>query len=169
MRCFPDICYKSKICDLSNEIDILSSFTGQAVSRCQDEDMKEDLLKILNLIYKLMGKLRDNGDFLSEDRMIMEEIKNRYEKKGREVRKHIFILPQGSFLASTLHICRAFSKKISRMYYKAEKEITFDTCEILPFIDMLSDTYYNMTLCANHREGIEEIPVTLNFREEKSF
>jgi cob(I)alamin adenosyltransferase len=167
MECFPDICYKSKICDLTNEIDILSSFTGQAAGQCEEEKMKDDLLKILDLTYKLMGKLRNNGDFFSKDKLLMNEIKNRYEEQGREIRKHIFILPQGSLLASTLHICRAFSKKISRMYYKSKKEFTFDPCEIEDFINMLSDTYYNMALCANHREGIEEIPVTLNLKIKK--
>ncbi len=162
MHCYPDICYKSKICDLTNEIDILSSFTGQAAGQCEYAEMKEDLLKILNLTYKLMGKLRDNCDFLPEDKIVMEDIKNRYGNRGREVRKHIFILPQGDFLSSTLHICRAFSKKISRMYYKAKKEINFDPCEIECFINMLSDTYYNMALCSNHEKGIEEIPVVLN-------
>jgi cob(I)alamin adenosyltransferase len=167
MECFPDICYKSKICDLTNEIDILSSFTGQAAGQCEEEKMKDDLLEILNLTYRIMGKLRDNGDFLSADKTLMNEIKTRYEKKGKEIRKHIFILPQGSLLASILHICRAYSKKISRMYYKVKKEITFDPCEIEDCINMLSDTYYNMALCANHRGGIEEIPVTLNLKIKK--
>ncbi|WP_319371559.1 cobalamin adenosyltransferase [uncultured Ilyobacter sp.] len=162
MHCLPDICYKSKICDLTNEIDILSSFAGQASGQCENQEMKEDLLKVLNLTYKLMGKLRDNCDFLTEDKMIMEDIEKKYDKKGREIRKHIFVLPQGSFLSSTLHICRAFSKKISRMYYKAKSEITFDTCEIEEAINMMSDIFYNMALCANHREGKDEIPVVLN-------
>jgi len=161
MHCFPDICYKSKVCDLTDEIDILSSFAGQAFGQCEDKKIKEDLLKILNLTYKLMGNLRDNCDFLKEDKLILKEIKNRYDKKGEKIRKYIFILPQGDLLAGNLHICRSMSKKISRMFSKAKNEITFEAIEIEESINMLSDIFYNMALCINHENNVEEIPVVL--------
>ncbi|WP_321329665.1 cobalamin adenosyltransferase [uncultured Ilyobacter sp.] len=161
MHCFPDICYKSKVCDLTDEIDILSSFAGQAFGQCKNKEMKGDLLKILNLTYILMGKLRDNCDFFKEDKLILKEIKIRYEKKGGKIKNHVFILPQGGLLAGNLHICRALSKKISRMFSKAKSEITFEACEIEETVSMLSDIFYNMALCVNYENNVEEIPVIL--------
>ena len=161
MHCFPDICYKSKVCDLTDEIDILSSFAGQAFGQCENKIMKEDLLKILNLTYRLMGKLRDNCDFVKEDKLMLKEIKNRYDTKGKKIRKHVFILPQGGLLAGNLHICRALSKKISRMFSKAKSEIAFEACEIEESLNMFSDIFYNMALCINYENNVEEIPVVL--------
>lgn len=155
MHCL-SLCPQNKICDFTNEVDILSTFIGQAVSLSTDEELRNDLTEVASLTYKLMGMCRSNLPFTKEDILPFETTLKKYQNYSKEVKKSLFVLPLGSHLTTTLHTCRALSKKISRMYSKISKQFSNDEAEF--FLENLSNLFYYLAIYVNHREGFKEVP-----------
>lgn len=155
--CCPYICEKSSTCDVSNEADILSTIVGQSISHCEDSEMKEDLISINTILFHFMSALRQNVKITEQDINLVKSIKNKYDEKIVGKVNCIFTLPAGSILATTLQTCRAFAKKVSRMYAKLEVELGIENEENTIIINMLSNTFYSMSKHANIIKNIEEL------------
>ncbi len=130
------------ICDLTNEIDILYSHIGLTYEGNTPDNIKESLKELLEITSAIMGSLRREKTL---DRKYLSTtlcLVSMYKTKPRKV----FHLPIGSEAISRLNICRAMSKKISRMYLKLYfKGISKD--EVLKeTIGELSNLFYYMSL-----------------------
>lgn len=137
------------ICDLTNEIDILHSHIGLAYESTRCDSLRTDLKVILDLISSVMGCLRRKKSFSDSDLETIMNISKKYAEISKSKNTEIFHLPIGSESISRLSVCRAMSKKISRMYLKLYfKEINKDK-NIMDFIGQLSNLFYYMGIAIN--------------------
>jgi hypothetical protein len=144
MHCFPDICYKSKFCDITDELDILASFLGQS-SSLAEVNLKKDLLELIHLTYISIDVLRDLKDFPSDYISRINIIYNKYRfNKGIMSHENFCKNNIGNFIY-TIDLCRSFSEKIKILYYD-----TFgDNCQkytyMKIFINLLHDVLEMIT------------------------
>jgi hypothetical protein len=116
MHCFPDICYKSRFCDITDELDILASFLGQS-SSLSEINLKKDLLELIHLTYISIDVLRDLKDFPSFYISRINIIYNKYKlNKGLMSHENCCINNIEHFIY-TMDLCRSFSEKIRILYY----------------------------------------------------
>ncbi len=140
MYCFPNLCYKSKICDLTDELDILSSFLGQVAS-LSGGYLKDDLLELIYLTYISIDVLRDQEDFPGSEISSVEIIRNKYSVLAdRPCDKNICPDKPGHFVF-TIDMCRSFSEKIKTMYYDTFGEDCLKNVNLEIFINILPNVF----------------------------
>lgn len=154
--CCPHICDESINCDVSNEADILVTHLGQAISLTNGE-LRTELIEVSQLLFNFMAALRQNREFTKLSVEYVTNLESKYKMKLTS--KKIFVIPTGNALSSTLHICRAYAKKVSRLYFKFESSSEFNNDEMSDFINTLSTMFYNMAKYVNQESNIEEIDV----------
>jgi ATP:cob(I)alamin adenosyltransferase len=143
-------------CDVSNEADILTTHLGQAISFAVDE-FRDELIEVSQLMYNFMAALRQNREFTRQNVEYVTNLELKY--KSMLTSKKIFVIPTGNKLSSTLHVCRAYAKKVSRLYFEFESSTEFNSDEMSDFINTLSTMFYNMAKYVNQESSIEEIDV----------
>lgn len=154
--CCPHLCDESLNCDVSNEADILVSHIGQAIA-IADSKMKEELLEVSNMLFNFMSTLRANREFTKENVDYVTRLEQEY-KQALSI-KQVFVIPTGNQLSSLLHVCRAYAKKVSRLFFKFESSTDFSHDEMSDFINTLSTLFYNMAKFVNQEENIKEIEI----------
>jgi len=154
--CCPYICEDSLNCDVSNETDILTSHLGQAIVYANGE-LKDELIEVSNLLFAFMSALRMNREFKREYVEYIEGLETKY--KSQLLEKKLFVIPTGNQLSASLHLCRAYAKKASRMYFKFEGSSDFNNDDMSDFINILSTMFYNIAKHVNQEANITEIEV----------
>lgn len=143
-------------CDFEILTDELTSHIGLLAALVDDRDMRDELLKIGDLVYHMNPSLRtrvtitqEEVNWLEERTIsIYEEVKGKFEK---------FVLPQGCEAAAHAHILRAKFKGLVRLLYKHAyggnqvPDILFD------FSNILSGYFFNLALKLNDMYNVEEI------------
>ncbi|MNI16803.1 Cob(I)yrinic acid a,c-diamide adenosyltransferase [compost metagenome] len=144
-------------------IDELNSFVGLAVSKADPEifgDLKEDLLQIQQELFDCGSDLAYKR--LKEDRFkvhpdMIERLESwidRYEAQNPALEK--FILPGGTELSSTLHICRTICRRAERraVTLSHSSEINY---EAVKYLNRLSDFFFSVARTANVRVQFPEV------------
>lgn len=144
MHCLPHLCYMTEVCDLTNEIDILHSHVGLVYESVHCDSLKADLNIILGLTSSVMGCLRREKSFSDKDLETIMIISRKYAEISKSKSTRVFYPPIGSESISRLSICRAMSKKISRMYLKLYFKGINKCKNTMEFLGHLSNIFYCM-------------------------
>ncbi|PIE80920.1 MAG: ATP:cob(I)alamin adenosyltransferase [Candidatus Delongbacteria bacterium] len=147
------------------DVDELNSFIGFSRSLLKSsnieskESIDKDLYWVQNRLFDLGGYLATSLDIRVstpyDDRAVsyLEE-KIDFMDKELEPLKH-FIIPGGSTLASSIHICRSVSRRVERLMVNLREEETLDPV-MLKFINRLSDYFFNLSKYINLKLNIKE-------------
>ena len=143
-------------------IDELNSFVGQAASLIEAkelEDMKEELLTIQHelfdcgsdLAYAKKGHPFKVSDEMSEK---LEKSIDRYMEESPAIER--FILPGGTQLAATLHVCRTVTRRAERFVVTVSKEHEINK-SVLSYLNRLSDYFFAAARAANARANVSDV------------
>jgi ATP:cob(I)alamin adenosyltransferase len=151
-------------CDFEILTDEISCRIGLLRSMADDMQLKDELLKICELVYHINPSLRtfvsvteDELKWL-EDRTseLREEVKDRCNK---------FVLNQGDMSACEAHIIRTEFKSLVRMLYRHMYNGNEVTDILFDFTNLLSGYFFYLALKMNKTGGIDEIEfVSRNYR-----
>lgn len=144
-------------------IDELNGFVGQAISQADPEkftDLREHLLQIQHELFDCGSDLAFVS--LSESRYkvsaamidVLEQWIDSYEKENPKLER--FILPGGTQLSSTLHICRTVCRRAERRTVSLGSKIEINP-EVLRYLNRLSDFFFSVARTANAREEMSDI------------
>lgn len=146
-------------CDFEIYTDELTSHIGLLKSLVRDEKLKDQLLKIGEIVYHLNPSLRTRVTVTQEElkwledctTKLWEEVKYRCDK---------FVLPQGSESGSHAHIIRSKFKILVRMLYRYNYAGNEVDNILFDFANLLSGYFFNLALKLNEIDGVEEIEFT---------
>nr|WP_285855112.1 cob(I)yrinic acid a,c-diamide adenosyltransferase [Paenibacillus cellulositrophicus] len=144
-------------------IDELNCFVGQAISLMEAEslqDLKENMIEIQHELFDCGSdlafvKLSESKYKVGPDKVTrLEQWMDAYMEETPELER--FILPGGTLLASTLHVCRTVCRRAERRVVTLgrEKEINPD---VRRYLNRLSDYFFVVARTANARSGVADI------------
>jgi len=153
--------------DLYGEVDELNSYVGFARSLISDESLEE--YKYLEELQILLFDLGSNLACLADDRekynlpqitssniSSLELLIDKIEAQLEPLK--YFILPAGSQLASSLHICRTVTRRIERKTIQFNELYSNDLPkEYGMFLNRLSDYFFVLARFALKKDNIEEV------------
>ncbi len=67
-----------------------------------------------------------------------------------------FIIPDGTQLASLLHVTRAVCRRVETSVSAVNEKVKLNE-NIIPYVNRLSDVLYDMARYANDKEGVEDV------------
>ncbi len=152
--------------DLYGEVDDLNSWVGAAVAHLsvKSEEVRAPLERIQNWLFDLGSNLaceRENREKFKLPRLTEEAIYYLEQEIDRmdeqlEPLKN-FILPGGALAGSFLHIARTKTRKIERKLVSFLEAYPDDLpCEMVVFINRLSDYFFVAARLANRKERVSE-------------
>ena len=143
-------------------IDELNSFLGQAICLMEGplyHDMRTDMQEIQHELFDCGGDLailppdpaapvpyKVRADLVDR----LEAWIDKYDAETPDIKR--FILPGGSPLASSLHICRTVCRRGERRVVTLAKTEPINP-EVLRYLNRLSDLFFTAARAANYREG----------------
>ncbi len=144
-------------------IDELNSFVGQAAAMALEDqlsDLREDLIQIQQELFDCGSDLafvQLSVDRYKVDASLSERLEqwiDRYESENPALER--FILPGGSALAATLHVCRTVCRRAERrvVTLAAEQEIN---PAVRQYLNRLSDYFFVVARTANVRAGVADV------------
>lgn len=144
-------------------IDELNCFVGQVISLMEAEslqDLKENMIEIQHELFDCGSdlafvKLSESKYKVGPDKVTrLEQWMDAYMEETPELER--FILPGGTLLASTLHVCRTVCRRAERRVVTLgrEKEINPD---VRRYLNRLSDYFFVVARTANARSGVADI------------
>jgi cob(I)alamin adenosyltransferase len=144
-------------------VDELNSLIGLAISWMPTEpyaDLRADLLEIQHELFDCGHDLAliraETEHFKVKQEMVdrLETLIDRYEQETPEITR--FILPGGSTLSSTLHLCRTVCRRAERRIVTLTKaEQTNDA--VRRYLNRLSDLFFTIARVANVRENVADV------------
>ena len=151
-------------CDFEILTDELTSQIGLLKALVGDKEIKEELLRIGDLVYHMNPSLRTPVKLREDELHWLEEVTNRTYEEVKD-RCDKFVLPQGSQSAAHAHILRARFKGLVRLLYRYAyggnqvPNILFD------FANLLSGYFFNLALKLNAMEDVDEVEfISRNYR-----
>jgi len=146
----------SPMVDLQGTFDELNSFIGNALINTKWDDIRNDLIKIQNDVFVMGEDLTAE----SQHRTIKEEDVKWLEARVLEYRKEIgkiklFVIPDGSQEAVSLHIARTVARRAERLSVFVSKQMHVNKY-ILIYLNRLSSMLFMQALASNKRLGITE-------------
>ena len=155
---YPFLCDDSEnfCCDFELLTDEIASRIGLLRAQVENEDLREELLWLCELVYHINPALRSRLTVTKEevDRLAdaVERLRNQCGERCKR-----FVLTQGCEAACTAHILRVQCKNLVRLMYrhlqqgKQVPEMLFD------LVNLLSGYFFYLSLKLNEMEGVEEI------------
>lgn len=153
---YPFLYEKNNISDYEIATDSLASYVGFAKSFCNDENLKKDIERLIELIYHSNGSVRGRCAITNED---IEYLKNKYFFYRKEIESRVdkFCLPQGGNLAGALHIARSKGKyAIRKLFFVKENGNNVDNI-LFDFLNIVTNYLFALSLYANKIEKLDEI------------
>ncbi|WP_410769873.1 cob(I)yrinic acid a,c-diamide adenosyltransferase [Fontibacillus sp. BL9] len=144
-------------------IDELNSFVGLAGSYADQAlfaDLKEDLQQIQQELFDCGSDLAyakaDERRFKVSAEMAerLETWIDRYEEENPALEK--FILPGGTMLASTLHVCRTVCRRAERRAVTLSRQSEINA-EAVKYLNRLSDFFFAAARTANVRQQTPDV------------
>lgn len=145
-------------------LDELNANIGLALSEIKDEDMRQPLLVIQNILFNIGAEVAEGGT--KSKRMIPDEVRVT-EGQDVQLEKWIdsfeqeappmtgFILPGGSRPGALLHVARTVCRRAERHMALLSEEESMNP-NSLKFINRLSDFLYVAARAVNARAGVPE-------------
>ncbi|MDR3148320.1 MAG: ATP--cob(I)alamin adenosyltransferase [Treponema sp.] len=150
-------------CDFEILSDEIASMIGLLRSLVDDQDTKDDLARVNELMYHINPSLRTRVAVTEGELRWLEERSEKLKEETRDSlsgfpgeRKPIFVIPQGCTGAAYSHIirnkCKALVRLLSRHQQQGNKveEFLFD------FINLYSNYFYYLSLKLNRDRGVKE-------------
>ena len=143
-------------------VDELNSYTGQAISLMDGftyEDLKKELIQIQHELFDCGSDLASLTEptlsYKVSAKMVehLEELIDQYAVQAPDITR--FILPGGSLVASTLHVCRTVCRRAERLVVTLSKGAEINP-EVLRYLNRLSDFFFAIARVANAREGLSD-------------
>ncbi len=144
-------------------IDELNSYVGQAVSMMEGEafeDLRQNLLEIQHELFdcgsdlafvKLSeSKYKVNAEMVER----LEQWMDAYEEENPELER--FILPGGTLLSATLHVCRTVCRRAERRVVTLGQDKDINP-EVRRYLNRLSDYFFVIARTANARSKVSDI------------
>ncbi|KAF6581433.1 cob(I)yrinic acid a,c-diamide adenosyltransferase [Paenibacillus sp. EKM212P] len=144
-------------------IDELNSFVGQAISFAEGEEFTD----IRTQLEEIQQELFDCGSDLafvkiSESKYkVKDELAERLEgwidacqEENPKVER--FIIPGGSTLSSTLHVCRTVCRRAERRAVTLGKHTDVNPA-VRRYLNRLSDYFFAVARTANVRQGVPDV------------
>ncbi len=154
-------------------IDELNCFVGQTrglmsvkqdplnkAKELQYTDIIRDLLQIQHELFDCGSDLAfvDKGSrqYKVSSQMViqLEQWIDAYDAENEAITR--FILPGGSFVSSSLHICRTVCRRAERLVVTLGKQTELND-EVLRYLNRLSDLFFTLARTANVREGTADV------------
>lgn len=143
------------LCDYEIITDEISSTIGLLRAFTKDDDLRNELSKINELVYHLNASLRtfvsvtdDELNWLYErTKTYEEEVKGTFQK---------FVIPEGGVAGSYCHIIRTKCKSLVRLIHRHKEQGNKVDDIILDFANLLSGYFFILALKLNKDEGIKE-------------
>ena len=150
-------------------IDELNCFVGQTISLMTDRqdgmklvyaDLIKDLLQIQHELFDCGSDLafisRESRQYKVTAVMAvqLESWIDKYDEETAALSR--FILPGGSLVSSSLHICRTVCRRAERLAVTLSKTSEINE-EVLAYLNRLSDLFFTAARTANVREGIADV------------
>jgi len=144
-------------------IDELNCYVGQAASLMEGEkfaDLRGDLIEIMHELFDCGSdlafvKLSENKYKVRAEMVErLEQWIDQYLEETPELER--FILPGGTLLSATLHVCRTVCRRAERRVVTLgqKKEIN---PEVRRYLNRLSDYFFVAARTANVRSGVPDI------------
>jgi cob(I)alamin adenosyltransferase len=152
----------SPLIGLIGYLDELNSFIGFSRSLLESEkklefkDLNETMKEIQNHIFLISSELaRANLKTKISKKEVkwLESVIGKLEKEIEPINH--FIYPTGSVSSSSLHIARAFCRRVERFAFKVSKREKIRE-EILSYLNRLSDVLFTIARVVNRRMKIKE-------------
>jgi cob(I)alamin adenosyltransferase len=144
-------------------VDELNCFVGQAISLLSDgkyADLSNDLLQIQHELFDCGHDLALAKTGLYPFKVYAEMIDNleslidRYDAETKDLQR--FILPGGSVISSTLHVCRTVCRRAERIVVTLARTQEINP-EVRRYLNRLSDLFFTIARIGNFREGITDV------------
>ena len=143
-------------CDFEIFTDEISSTIGLLGAKIEDEALKNELLKICELVYHINPSLRTFVSVTEEELLWLENCTNRIHSEVK-LRCEKFVLNQGSESACIAHILRTKFKALVRMLYRYNYNGNEVPNILFDFANLLSGYFFNLALKLNQINEIEEV------------
>lgn len=142
-------------CDYEIFTDEISSTIGLLRAFIIDENLKDELSKINELVYHMNASLRTFVSVTNDELKWLESRTLFYQDKTKGIIDK-FVLPQGGICGSYSHIIRTKCKALVRLLHRY-KESGNDVDELLfDFANLLSGYFFILAIKLNKDEGIQE-------------
>jgi cob(I)alamin adenosyltransferase len=144
-------------------VDELNSLLGQVISLIdvnRYHDLRADLLEIQHELFDCGHDLAliraDQSHFKVMDEMIarLETWIDKYDAETPDITR--FILPGGSLLSASLHVCRTVCRRAERRVVTLAKTSEIND-EVRKYLNRLSDFFFTIARVANVREGVTDV------------
>ncbi len=151
--CYPFLYETSVKVEFEILTDKLSSQLGVCASYAEDR-FKNELLYICELVYHLNGSIRGK-EAIDENHVSF--LKARYKHYEELTKDGVrFVVPQGSILASQLHVARSMGKEVVRKMFLVKQEGTKISDVLFDFANMVSNYCFLAAIYANKVNGFSE-------------
>ena len=154
---YPFLYEDKKTVDFELLTDEIASYLALAISFTEDKEFKQELLKINELVYHLNPCVRTKTALEAHELAWLYSRYQTYEYVMKD-RESLFVLPNGTSLASTLHILRTKSKNLVRLLHLITKEGTYVNEMLFDFSNVLANYFFVAAMYANKLEDESEIP-----------
>jgi cob(I)alamin adenosyltransferase len=143
-------------------IDELNAFIGEAMARMDQKshaDLIADLTEIQHELFDAGGDLAQVGKnrnykVVAEMVSRLEEWIDKYDAECPPLKR--FILPGGSPLAASLHICRVIARRAERLVVTLTRNQETNE-EVRRYLNRLSDFFFIAARVANVRAQIPDV------------
>ena len=144
-------------CDFELLTDGMASLTGLLRAQVEDEDLREELLWICELIYHMNPTLRTFFSVTDEE---LARLRAAVERLTAECagRCELFVLTQGCQAACTAHVLRVRAKELVRLIYRHLRQGRQVPPGLLDGANLLSGYFFQLALKLNMLAGVDEIP-----------
>lgn len=154
----------SPLIGLIGYLDELNSFIGFSRSlldsrkNLEFKDLDETMKEVQNHIFLISSELAGANLKTKIGKKEVEWLESVIVKLEKEIEPiNHFIYPTGSIPSSSLHIARAFCRRVERFAFKVSKKEKVRE-EILSYLNRLSDVLFTLARVINKRMKIEEEP-----------
>ncbi|MDR0597157.1 MAG: hypothetical protein LBG14_01460 [Treponema sp.] len=151
-------------CDFEILSDEIASMIGLLRSLTGDQDTREELSRINELMYHINPSLRTRVTVTEEELQWLEE---RAEKLRQETReslsgfpkeqgKPVFVIPQGCEAAAHSHVIRNKCKALVRLLSRHKQQGNNVEDLLFNFINLYSNYFYYLAMKLNRDQGVKE-------------
>ncbi|MEF9953498.1 MAG: ATP--cob(I)alamin adenosyltransferase [Clostridium sp.] len=142
-------------CDFEILTDEISSTIGLLRSKVKDNDLREELSRVNEIMYHINASLRT---FTSVTLDELKWIESRVEEYGIETKERCnkFVTPQGGEAACLAHIIRSKCKSLARLMHRYEENSNNVDPLLYNFVNLYSGYFFLLALKLNMLEGIDE-------------
>ncbi|MEF9951006.1 MAG: ATP:cob(I)alamin adenosyltransferase [Clostridium sp.] len=142
-------------CDFEIFTDEISSTIGLLRAKVSDENLREELSQINEIMYHINASLRTFTSVTLDELKWVESKIEEYRVETKD-RCNKFVTPQGGEAACTAHIIRSKCKALARLMHRHEMQGNNVDPLLYNFVNLYSGYFFLLALKLNKMEDINE-------------